>query len=136
MIQVNIVSNQGAVWNGEATMLIASCVQGEVGILPNHIPFLSPLKPGDVIVKLENGEAKHFYVSGGILEAQHEVVTVLTDTAVRAESLDEAAILEAKKRAEDALNDKSGNIDYAKAQAQLVELVSQIRSIERARQQK
>src|SRR6056297_2822960 len=118
-LHVDIVSAESAIFSGTAEMVFAPAVMGEVGIAPRHSPLLSPLKPGEVRVRLPGGEEEVFYVSGGILEVQPHVVTVLSDTSLRAHDLDEAKALEAKESAETALADRSADIDYAKAQAEL-----------------
>lgn len=131
-IHVDIVSAEGAIHSGLAEMVFAPGEMGEVGIAPRHAPMITHLKPGEV--RIQNGEEmEHIYVSGGILEVQPHVVTVLADTAVRAHDLDEAAAIEAKKRAEEALADKTGEFEYAKAQAELAEAVAQLRAIEKMR---
>jgi len=106
---------------------------GEVGIAPGHTPLLTRLKPGEVRLKLSSGEEEAFYVSGGILEVQPRVVTVLSDTAVRAHDIDEASALEARVRAEQMLSDKSGQIDYAKALTEYAEAAAQLQAIQRLR---
>jgi F-type H+-transporting ATPase subunit epsilon len=107
---------------------------GEVGILPRHAEMLCRLKPGQVRIQLpDSAEEQLIYVSGGILEVQPHVVTILSDTAERAADLDEAAVLEAKQRAEQALVDRASDFDYAKAQAELAEAVAQLRAIQRLR---
>jgi len=135
-IRVDIVSAEGAIHSGPATMVYATAQMGEVGIAPRHTAFISRLKPGDVRVESENGEQEHFYISGGMLEVQPSVVTVLADTAVRAHDLDEAAALEAKRRAEEALAGHTAEFEYAKAQAELAEAVAQLRAIEKLRKMK
>ncbi|MFD2111119.1 F0F1 ATP synthase subunit epsilon [Thiorhodococcus fuscus] len=132
-IRVDIVGAEGAIHSGSATMVYATAEMGEVGIAPRHTAFISRLKPGDVRVETENGEQEHFYISGGLLEVQPSVVTVLADTAVRAHDLDEAAALEAKRRAEDALAGHTAEFEYAKAQTELAEAVAQLRAIEKLR---
>lgn len=132
-IHVDIVSAEQAIYSGLAEMVFAPAELGEVGIAPRHAPFISKLVPGEVRVKLENNENLSFYVSGGMLEVQPHIVTVLADTAVRAKDIDEAAALAAKARAEEMLSDKSGQIDYAKAQAQLLEAMMQLRTLDRLR---
>jgi F-type H+-transporting ATPase subunit epsilon len=105
---------------------------GELGIAPRHTPLVTRLKPGDV--RVDTGkEMLHFYVSGGILEVQPHVVTVLADTAIRANDLDEAAAIEAKRKAEEALAGQKEEFEYAKAQAELAEAVAQLRAIEKLR---
>ena len=134
-IHVDIVSAEQAIFSGEVEAVFASAKMGEVGIYPRHTPLLTTLKPGEVRV-LKDGKEEHFYVSGGMLEVQPHVVTVLADTAARASNLDEAAAVAAKEAAEKAMKDKSSKIDYAEASAQLAEAMAQIRSIERMRKGK
>jgi F-type H+-transporting ATPase subunit epsilon len=114
-------------------MVFAPAELGEVGIAPRHAPLITKLKPGEVRVKLNDKESLAYYVSGGLLEVQPDVVTVLADTAIRAKDIDEAAALQAKARAEEMLSDKSGKYDYAVAQAELAEAVMQLRTLERLR---
>jgi len=133
---VNIVSAEEEIFSGTAEMVFAPAAMGEVGIAPRHTPMLTPLKAGEVRVQNEGKEEQFFYVSGGMLEVQPHVVTVLADTAVRAHDLDEAAAVEAKKRAEQSLKDNAGKMDYAKAQAELAEAVAQLRTIESLRKVK
>jgi len=109
---------------------------GEIGIAPRHAPLLTTLKPGEVRVQLPSGDEQFFYVSGGALEIQPHVVTVLADTALRARDLDEAAALEAKRRAEEALKDRDSKIELAEAQAELARAMAQIRAIEKLRKLK
>jgi len=135
-IHVDIVSAEGAIHSGLATMLYAPGEVGELGIAPRHAPLITRLKPGDVRVEQEGGEMEHFYVSGGMLEVQPDVVTVLADTALRARDLDEAAALEAKRRAEDALAGQKAEFEYANAQAELAEAIAQLRAIEKLRKMK
>lgn len=132
-VHVDIVSAEAEIFSGLAEMVFAPAELGEVGIAPRHAPLISKLNPGEVRVKLNDKESQSFYVSGGLLEVQPHVVTVLADTAIRAKDIDEAAALEAKTRAEEALSDKSGKIDYAKAQAQLAEAIMQLRTLDRLR---
>jgi F-type H+-transporting ATPase subunit epsilon len=132
-IHVDIVSAEQEIFSGLAEMVFAPAELGEVGITPRHAPFISSLKPGEVRVKINDKESHPFYVSGGILEVQPHLVTVLADTAIRAKDIDEAAALEAKTKAEEALADKSGKIDYATAQAQLLQAMMQLQTIERLR---
>lgn len=132
-IHVDIVSAEQAIFSGLAEMVFAPAELGEVGISPRHAPFISSLKPGEVRVKINDKESHPFYVSGGILEVQPHLVTVLADTAIRAKDIDEAAALDAKAKAEEALADKSGKIDYATAQAQLLQAMMQLQTIERLR---
>lgn len=135
-IHVDIVSAERAIHSGLATMVFAPGEMGELGIAPRHTALITRLRPGEVRVEKENGEMEHFYVSGGMLEIQPNIVTVLADTAVRAHDLDEAAAAEAKRRAEDALAGKAADFQYAQAQAELAEAVAQLRAIERLRKAK
>jgi F-type H+-transporting ATPase subunit epsilon len=135
-IHVDIVSAEGAIHSGLAEMVFAPAEMGEVGITPRHTPFITRLKPGEVRIRTKPGQETHFYVSGGILEVQPHVVTVLADTAVRAQDLDEAAAVEAKRRAEAALRDQAAEFEYAKAQSELAEAVAQLRAIEKLRKQR
>jgi F-type H+-transporting ATPase subunit epsilon len=133
-IHVDIVSAEKEIYSGKAEMVFAPLVTGEVGVLPRHAPLLARMKAGEVRVRTDKNEDLYFYVSGGLLEVQPYVVTVLADTALRAKDLDEAAALKAKERAEDALKNRQANIDYAKAQAELAEAVAQLRAIKRLRE--
>lgn len=135
-IHVDIVSAEGAIHSGLAEMVYAPAEMGEVGIAPRHTPLVTSLKPGEVRVDTGGGNIEHFYVSGGILEVQPHLVTVLADTAVRARDLDEVAAAEAKRRAEEALAGQHADFEYAKAQAELAEAVAQLRTIERLRKMK
>jgi F-type H+-transporting ATPase subunit epsilon len=130
-VHVDIVSAEQEVFSGMAEMVFAPAELGEVGITPRHAPLISKLNPGEVRVKVSEKESQTFYVSGGLLEVQPHLVTILADTAIRAKDIDEAAALQAKAAAEEALNDKSGKIDYATAQAQLAQAMMQLRTIDR-----
>lgn len=131
-VHVDIVSAEEEIFSGPAEMVIAPAAGGEVGIMPRHTPMLAPLKAGEICVR--NGDdVQYFFVSGGILEVQPHVVTVLSDTAVRAKDLDEAQALEAKQAAEKAMQDKKSDIDYAKAQAELIEAMARLRTIAKIR---
>ena len=132
-IHVDIVSAENEIFSGLAEAVFASAVEGEVGIYPRHTPMLTRLKPGEVRVLRDNGSEEQFYVSGGMLEVQPHVVTVLADTASRAADVDEAAALQAKADAERALLDSSAKRDFAEAQKELAEAMAQLRAIERAR---
>jgi F-type H+-transporting ATPase subunit epsilon len=134
-IHVDIVSAEAEIFSGTANMVFAPAEMGEVGIAPRHTPLLTRLKPGEVRVQMEGKDEQFFYVSGGILEIQPHVVTVLADTALRAKDLDEAAALRVKERAEKAIADKASDFDYAKAQAELAEAVAQLHAIQRMRKQ-
>ncbi len=135
-IHVDIVSAESEIFSGPAEMVFAPAVMGEVGIMPRHAPLLTQLRPGEVRIKLPGGEEEFFYVSGGMLEVQPHVVTVLSDTALRAKDVDEAAALEAKQRAEQALTDKTSEFEYARAQAELAEAVAQLQAIQKLRDRK
>lgn len=129
-IHVDIVSAEGELYSGQGEMVYVPAAMGEVGIAPRHTPFVSPIKAGDI--RVTNGDSvEHFYVSGGMLEVQPHVVTVLADTALRARDLDEAAAEEAKRRAEDALENQKSDFEYARAKAELAEAVAQLRTIQR-----
>jgi F-type H+-transporting ATPase subunit epsilon len=119
-MQVDIVSAEEEVFSGEATMLIVSAAAGDVGIAPGHAAFISPIKPGDIAIHA-NGEEQHIYVSGGMVEVQPHVVTVLADTAIRGGDLDESEAEEARARAEELVKEKQGTPDYAAAAAELAE---------------
>jgi len=132
-IHVDIVSAEGAIHSGTAEMVYAPAILGEIGIAPRHSQLITRLNPGDVRVDVGGGQLEHFYVSGGIIEVQPHVVTILADTALRAHDLDESKALEAKRRAEEALSSKLAQYEYAKAQAELLDAVAQLRAIERLR---
>lgn len=132
-IHVDIVSAEREIFSGLAEMVFAPAVMGEVGIAPHHTPLITQLAPGEIRLKLPNGEEEAFYVSGGMLEVQPHVVTVLSDTAMRAEDLDEAAVLKAKEEAERQLHDREAEMDYATALAQHAELAAQLQAIQRLR---
>ena len=135
-MHVDIVSAEDSIFSGTVEELYAPGEMGELGIFPRHAQLITRLKPGEVRVKREGqSEQETYYVSGGILEVQPHVVTVLADTAIRAKDIDEAAALEAKKRAEEALADKKADFDYAKAQTELAEAVAQLRTIQKIRKQ-
>lgn len=135
-IHVDIVSAEEAIYSGQAEMVIAPAQEGDVGIAARHAPLLTRLKPGEVRVKLNEQETLPFYVSGGILEVQPHVVSVLADKAIRAKDIDEAAALEAKRRAEEALADRSGKYDLAKVQMELIEAMEQLKTLERFRKRR
>jgi F-type H+-transporting ATPase subunit epsilon len=132
-IHVDIVSAEGQIYSGEASMVFVPGSQGELGIAPRHAPLLTTLKAGEVRVQSAGNEEQAFYVGGGALEVQPHLVTVLADTAVRARDLDEAAAAAAKQRAEDTIRDRSDKMDIAEAQAELARAVAQLRSIEKLR---
>ncbi|HEY9132930.1 MAG TPA: F0F1 ATP synthase subunit epsilon [Dyella sp.] len=132
-LRVDIVSAEAEIFHGDATLVVATGEMGELGIAPRHAPLITRLKPGHVDVVLANGERQQFWVSGGILEVQPQVVTVLADTAARAADLDEAAAQRAKKEAEDALANRTDAEDIAEAQAKLAQALAQLQALERLR---
>ena len=135
-LHVDIVSAEQQIFSGEATMVIAPGEAGELGILPEHTPLLTRIKPGTVRVQMDGGEEEVIYVSGGMMEVQPDVVTVLADTSVRAHDLDEAKAMEAKRLAEEALTNRTGKMEVAKAQAELAEAVAQLAAIRKLRARK
>ena len=132
-IHVDIVSAEGEIFAGEASMVFAPASQGEIGIAPRHAPLLSLLKPGEVRVQTPDGQEQVFYVGGGALEVQPRKVSVLADTALRAKDIDEAAALAAKQRAEEALKDRGAELDEAKVLAELAQAAAQLKVLERLR---
>jgi len=132
-IRCDIVSAEAEIFHGAATLIVASGEMGELGITPRHAPLITRLKPGQVRVIAENGEEQFFYVSGGILEVQPQVVTVLADTATRAKDLDEAAALKAKDQAERELANRTDKVEIAQAQVELAQAVAQLQAIEKLR---
>ena len=132
-MHVDIVSAEAEIYSGRAQMVFAPAVMGEVGIMPRHTPLLTKIKPGEVRIRTEDGNEESFYVSGGMLEVQPHVVTILADTAARAKDLDEAKAIAAKQRAEEALANQTGEIDLALAEAQLAEAIAQLKAIQQSR---
>ncbi|TAH47602.1 MAG: F0F1 ATP synthase subunit epsilon [Elusimicrobia bacterium] len=132
-IRCDIVSAEQEIFHGEVSMVIATGEMGELGIAPRHAPLITRLKPGQVRLKLESGDDQFFYVSGGILEVQPSVVTILADTALRAGDLDEAAARKAKEEAERALANRGAAIDIAEAQNQLAQAMAQLQALEHLR---
>ncbi len=132
-MKVEIVSAEKEIYSGTAEMVFAPAAEGEIGVAPGHAPLLTLLGPGEVRVKVSAEEEASFYVSGGMIEVQPKLVTILSDTASRAEDLDEAAVQEARDAAQKMLEDGGGSMDYAKARAQLAETAAQIRAIQRLR---
>ena len=136
-MHVDVVSAERSLFSGVVEFLVAPAAMGEVGIYPRHAPLITRIKAGSVRLKLpDRDEEELIYVSGGLLEVQPLVVTILADTAVRGRDLDEVKAQEAKQRAEEAMRDRSASIDYAQAQAELAEAVAQLHAIQRLRKQK
>lgn len=133
-IHVDVVSAESSIFDGEAEFVVLPGESGELGIYPQHTPLITRVRPGSVRIKLPGQTAEEFvFVAGGILEVQPNRVTVLADTAIRGADLDEAKAEEAKRAAEEALADRAGAIDYAKAQAELAEAIAQIAAIRKLR---
>jgi len=134
-IHVDIVSAEESLHSGVASIVFAPAVMGEIGVLPRHTPFISKLIPGEVRVRSPEGEEQYYYVSGGIIEVQPHVVTILADTALRAKDIDEAKALEAKERALQLIKDHNADIDYARVHSELLEAIAQLRTIHSLRKQ-
>ncbi len=132
-IKVEVVSSEKSLYSGEAEMVVAAGVAGELGILPHHAPLMSGIKPGVLRIILPGGEEELLYVSGGILEVQPDKVTVLADVAERGEDLDEAKADTARKAAEEKLASGGADINYAAAQAELAQAVAQLQAIKKLR---
>ncbi|MDH3646505.1 MAG: F0F1 ATP synthase subunit epsilon [Gammaproteobacteria bacterium] len=136
-IHVDIVSAEGEIYAGEAAMVFAPARLGDIGIAPRHAPLLTSLRPGEIRVQpADGGEEEFFFVSGGMLEVQPHLVTVLADTALRAHDLDEAAALEAKRRAEESLRDQKDEVDLAVAQSELIEAAAMLQAIQKLRKRR
>ncbi len=134
-VHIDVVSAEESIFSGEAEFVVAPAQMGEVGIYPHHAPMITSIKPGALRIKLaDKNEEQLIYISGGILEVQPGVVTVLADTAIRGHDLDEAQANAAKKAAEEAMKNRSSDVDYAKAQAELAEAIAQIQAIQKLRQ--
>jgi F-type H+-transporting ATPase subunit epsilon len=133
-MHIDVVSAEQQLYSGEAEFVTAPAEMGEVGVYPHHAPLLTRMKPGTVKIRVPN-QAKEevIYVSGGVLEIQPGSITVLSDTAIRGQDLDEARALEAKGRAEEAMRNRTSDMDYARAQAELAEAIAQIAAIEKLR---
>lgn len=133
-IHVDVVSAEESIFSGLAEFVVVPAEMGEVGIYPRHAPMLTRIKPGSVRVKRpDQAEEELIYVSGGMLEVQPNLVTILSDTAIRGKDLDEAKAAEAKQHAEEAMKDRSSAMDYAKAQAELAEAIAQLAAINKIR---
>ncbi len=136
-IHVDVVSAEEQIYSGEAEFVVLPGEAGELGIYPRHTPLITRIKPGTVRIKPKGGgEEELIFVAGGILEVQPKVVTVLADTAIRGHDLDEAKALDAQKRAQEAMHDRSGKMEYAKAAAELAEAAAQIAAIRKLRQKR
>lgn len=136
-LHVDIVSAEDEIFSGVAEVVYAPAIMGELGIYPKHAPLITRIKPGEVRVKVPgSAEEQSYYVSGGVLEIQPHVVTVLADTALRAKDVDEAKALEAKQRAEQLLQDRQDGMERATAEAALAEAVAQLRMIEQLRKKR
>lgn len=133
-IHVDVVSAEESIFSGAAEFVAAPARMGEVGIYPRHTPMITPVKAGALRIKLpDEGEEQLIFISGGLLEVQPGIITVLADTAIRGGDLDEAKANEAKKAAEEAMRDNSSEIDYARAQIELSEAIAQLQAIEQLR---
>ncbi len=136
-IHVDVVSAEEQIYSGEAEFVALPGEAGELGIYPRHTPLITRIKPGAVRIKPEGGGPEELiFVAGGILEVQPKVVTVLADTAIRGKDLDEAKALEAQKRAQEAMHERCGKMEYAKAAAELAEAAAQIQAIRKLRQKR
>jgi len=135
-VHVDVVSAEASIFSGLAEVVVVPGEMGELGIYPRHTALLTRIKPGSVRLKLpDQSEEELIYVSGGMLEVQPDVVTVLADTAIRGGDLDEARALQAKQDAEEAMKNRSSDIDYAQAQAELAEAIAQLAAIKQLRKQ-
>ena len=133
-VHIDVVSAEASIFSGEATFVVAPASAGEVGIYPNHAPMITTVKPGALRIQLaDTAEEVVIFISGGLLEVQPGMITVLADTAIRGHDLDEAKAIAAKLAAEEAMKNRSSYMDYAKAQAELSEAMAQIHAIERLR---
>lgn len=133
-VHVDVVSAEESIFSGLVEFVVLPGEVGELGILPGHMPLMTRIKPGAVRLKLQGQEREELiFVAGGILEVQPGLVTVLADTAIRGRDLDEAKAMDAKKKAEEAMVDRSSELDYARAQAELAEAVAQLAAIQRLR---
>jgi F-type H+-transporting ATPase subunit epsilon len=133
-VHIDVVSAEASIFSGEAEFVVAPAGGGEVGIYPNHAPMITTIKPGALRIK-QSSEAEEtlIFISGGMLEVQPGMITVLADTAIRGADLDEAKAIAAKAAAEEAMKNRSSDMDYAKAQAELAEAVAQIQAIQKLR---
>ncbi len=129
-IHCDIVSAEKEIFSGRVTMVVAQGTLGELGIMPGHAPLLTGIKPGPVRLKFDNGEEQVFFASGGYLEVQPGTVTILADTALRADDLDEVAAQQAKEHAEKLLHDQTADFEFSIAAAQLAEASARLRTVE------
>lgn len=132
-IRVEVVSAERQLYSGEAVMVVAPGVAGELGILPRHVPLLTQIRPGVLKINLADGGEDLLYVAGGVLEVQPDCVTVLADVAERSEDLDEARAEEARRAAEEKLQSSDADMDYAQAQAELARAAAQLQAIRKLR---
>lgn len=132
-LHVNIVSAEQSIFEGDAVMVVAPGESGELGIMPQHTPLLTRIKPGVVKVKMADGQEELIYVSGGILEVQPKAITILADTSVRAKDLDEVKVMEAQRAAEEALTNRASGQERAVVQAELSQLAAQLAAIRKLR---
>lgn len=133
-IHVDVVSAEESIFSGEAEFVAAPAKMGEVGIYPRHTPMITPIKPGALRIKLpDEAEEQLIFISGGVLEVQPGVVTVLADTAIRGHDLDEAKANEAKAAAEEAMRNAKSDIDFAKAESEFAAMAAQIAAIQKIR---
>ncbi len=132
-LQCNVVSVKGAIYSGEINMLIAAGIEGEVGIMPGHVPFITLLKPGTLHIKLKDNVEEMVYISGGVLEVQPTIITVLADSAVRAADLNEAKIAESRREAEQLLANQKADMDTTAAMAALAESIAQLQTLQKFR---
>jgi len=130
-IRIDIVSTEAEIYSGTANMVYIPAIMGEIGVAPRHAPLLTTLKAGEVRVQIEGQDEQFFYVSGGLVEVQPHIITVLADTALRAKDIDEVVAQEAKARAEKAMEDNSSEFEFAKAKAQLAEAIAQLRAVKK-----
>ncbi|EKD77798.1 MAG: F0F1 ATP synthase subunit epsilon [uncultured bacterium] len=128
-IELDIVSAESSIFNGQVSFVAVTGMAGELGIYPGHAPLLTALKPGQIRAILSDGKEEVFYMSGGMLEIQPTMISVLADTAVRADDLDEAAAVTAKQHAEKILQEKTAGIEYSRALSELAEAAAQLRAI-------
>ena len=135
-VHCSIVSAEQEIFSGLVEMVVASGTLGELGIMPGHAPLLSGIKPGPVKLVLEGGDEEIFFASGGFIEVQPTAVTILADTAIRADNIDEAAASEAEQKAQAELNDQRAEVDFARVNADLQEQAAMLRTVRKMRDQK